>query len=43
MDVIPKENWHFMPFSLQIKPSGSPPQDLDTQTFHLLIVVLLFT
>ena len=27
--------------SLEVKPSGVPPQDLDTQLFHLLIVVLL--
>ena len=29
-----------MSFSIKVKPSGLPPQDLDTQKFHLLIVVL---
>ena len=42
MEVLPRETRHFMPFFLQVKPSGLPPQDLDTQIFHLLIVVLLF-
>ena len=31
---------NFMPFSIKVTPSGLPTQDLDTQKFHLLIVVL---
>ena len=29
-----------MPLSLEVKPSGPRPQDLDTQKVHLLVVVL---
>ena len=32
-----------MPFSFKVKPSGLPPEDLDTQKFLLLNVVLLLT
>ena len=42
MEVIPKENRHFMPKALEVKPSGPPPQDPYTQLFLPLIVVLLF-
>ena len=42
MEVIAKESRNFMPKALQVKPSGSPPQDLYTQVFLPLIVVLRF-
>ena len=42
MEVIPKQNRHFMPWALLVKPSGLPPQGLYTQLFFLLIVGLLF-
>ena len=42
MEVIPKENRHFMPWALLVKPSGLPPQDPYTQWFCPLIVGLLF-
>ena len=41
MEIIPKERRHFMPKALGVKPSGPPPQDLYTQLFLPLIVVLL--
>ena len=41
MEVIPNKSRHFMPKALEIKPSGPPPQDLYTQLFLPLIVVLL--
>ena len=43
MQVIPKENRHFMPRALDVKPSGLPPQDPYTQLFLPLIVVLVST
>ena len=41
MEVLPKESGHFIPFSLEVNPSGLPTQNLDTQKVHLLNVVLL--
>ena len=41
MEDIPKRNRHFMPWALQVKPSGLPPQDPYTELFLPLIVVLL--
>ena len=40
MEVIPKQARPFMPFSLEVKLSSLPPQDLGTQMFDLLFVVL---
>ena len=40
MEALAKQHRHFLPFPLKVKPSGLPPEDLDTQKFHLLIVVL---
>ena len=40
MEVIPKENRHLMPWALLVKPSGRPPQDLNTQWLFRLIVRL---
>ena len=40
MEPIPKQSRHFMPWALQVKPSGLQPQDPHTQVFLLLIVVL---
>ena len=42
MEAIPKENRHFMPWALLVKPRGLPPQDLYTQLFFVLIVGLRF-
>ena len=42
MEVVPKKFRQFMPFSLEDKPSGLPPQDLDTQKIHVLNAVLLY-
>ena len=42
MEVIPKENRHFIISALLLKGSGLPPQDPYTQWFYLLIVGLLF-
>ena len=42
MEDIPKQNRHFMPKALEVKPSGLPPQDPYTQLFLPLIVVLRF-
>ena len=42
MEDIPKENRHFMPKALKVKPSGLPTRDTYTQLFPPLIVVLLF-
>ena len=42
MEFIPKQNRHFMPKALEVKPSGPPPQDSYTQLFLPLIVILLF-
>ena len=39
MEVIPKENRHFMPKALEVKPTGLPPEDLFTQLLLPLIVV----
>ena len=42
IEVIPKENWHFMPKALVVKPSGPPPQDPYTQLVLPLILVVRF-
>ena len=42
MEVLPEYTRHLRPFSSEVKLSGLPPQDLDTQKFHLLNVVLFF-
>ena len=42
MEDIPKQNMHFLPKVLVVKPSGLPPQDPYTQLFLPLIVVLPF-
>ena len=34
MEAIPKENRHFTPWALLVKPSGLPPQDPYTQGFQ---------
>ena len=31
MEVLPTKNGHFMPKSLEVKPSCPPPQDTYTQ------------
>ena len=41
MEVIPKKSRHFMPKALEVKPSGPPTQDPNTQLVLPLIVVLL--
>ena len=42
MEVIPKENRHFMPWALLVKPRGLPPQNPYTPLFSLLIMGLRF-
>ena len=42
MEDIPKQNMHFLPKALVVKPSGLPPQDPSTQLFLPLIVALRF-
>ena len=42
MEVIPKQNRHFMPWPLLVKPSGLPSVDPYSQLIFLLIVGLLF-
>ena len=41
MEVIPNKNRQSMPKASEVKPSGLPPQDLYTQLFLPLIVVLV--
>ena len=40
MEIYTKIDRHFMPFSLTVQRSGLPPQDLDNQRFHLLVVTI---
>ena len=42
MEVLPKQNRHFMPKALEVQPVGLPPQDPYTQLLLPLIVVLPF-
>ena len=42
MEVIPKQDRHFMPWVLLVKPSELPPRDPYTQLFLPLIVDLHF-
>ena len=41
MEAISKEIRHFLPWALEVEPSGLPPQDPYTQLFLSFILVLL--
>ena len=41
MQAIPNKSRHFLPWTLEVKPTGLPPQDPHTQMFLCFIVVLL--